>query len=1042
MVCTSGKRRNGRKTKMLQIQLLGSPQLILHGKIVTALSSAKSLALFYYLALHDRPQSRLALGGLLWPDKSDSEARVNLRQALYQLRQVLPEYVKATRQDVQLVRSVEVMVDVQLFESELKSGLAGDIQRLQTAVDYYQGDFLSGFFVDEAPGFEEWQLMERERLRSLAIQAMHQLSAYYVQQHLVGPGLLVARRLINIEPWREESHQLLMRLLAWDGQIRAALVQYEQCRQLLADELGVEPSPETQALFAQIQAREIKSQQVVFQEAREPTIERPSRPAIMVPLGMTKPHTVFIGREHELEVMAELLARPETRLLTVVGPGGMGKTRLTLTLVEYCLADSAFTREVYFVPLEGIEADGDVTVADQISLTIARMMDLSLTTGESSPSHHLLTVLRQRKLLLVLDNFEHLLVGAEWVASLIQEAPEVQVVITSRERLNLYGEQILTLRGLSLPMADEVWETAVRADALQLFIHAAQRVRPDFQPVAAEQQAMIQLCRFLNGMPLAIELSAAWVETLSVVDILAELQQDLDMLTTDMLDVAARQRSIRQVFAYAWQRLLVEEQQVLAALSLFRGGFTRTAAQQVGLTQLHSAAAMRLLAELVQKSWLYFDRTHNRYEMHGLLRQFVREKLALDSAEESAVYQRHSAFFCQFLQERISAFISPQQQVVLVETEADIENIRHAWQWATLQGELANIEAAFAGLFHFYDIRSWFREGERVFRETAVSLSPPQTLAERKLLAQLQARQGWFAFHLGQHQRSFMLLQNSLTELEKLGARNEGIFNYNYLGAVLRHQGRYERANFFVLKALEMAQAIGDRYQASISFNILGQTVSLQGDYTLARYYCREGLRLKRALGDQRGVTYSLTYLGRIATAQGDFEEADELFNESMAISEMLGDQRGVALSLQNLGNVMLADGRSTEAIAVYQQSLAIFRKICNLQGECLCLIHLGEAWAVEGKLTLAEDFIREGGRIALDISSQPGLETAIAAMAMVWQRMGQTERSAAARAFLEKNLPVYDEQMKQLQQGYDSLVPSILPPDAGAFVREYVITI
>ncbi|MCB8946286.1 MAG: tetratricopeptide repeat protein [Ardenticatenaceae bacterium] len=1023
---------------MLQLQLLGSPQITLHGKAETDLSSAKSLALLYYLALHGRPQSRLALGGLLWPDKSDSEARMNLRQALYQLRQVLPDYVQASRQDVQLVRTKGLMVDVQLFEAALKPGLAGDMERLQTAVDHYQGDFLHGFFVDDAPDFEEWQLMERERLRSLAIQAMHQLSTSYAQQHLVGPGLLLTRRLIDIEPWREESHQLLMRLLAWDGQVSAALAQYEQCRQLLADELGVEPSQETQALFAQIKARETRDKEIRPLEVRHNVVvERPLPAPRHTKLPHT--HTVFIGRERELEDMAAVLALPETRLLTVVGPGGMGKTRLTLALVERLLADEAFIEDVYFVPLEGVAADESVSVADQISLAIARTMDLSLTTGEHSPSHHLLTVLQPKRLLLVLDNFEHLLAGAEWVALLLKEAPEVQVVVTSRERLSLYGERVLTLRGLALPERD-VGETAVHADALQLFIHAAQRVRHDFQSLPEERPTLVQLCRFLNGMPLAIELAASWVDTLSVADILAELQQDLDMLATDMRDVAARQRSIRQVFAYAWQRLSVVEQQVLAALSVFRGGFTRVAAQQVALVHTRSAMAVRLLADLVQKSLLHFDRTRNRYEMHSLLRQFLGEKLAQDGVVETAVYQRHSAFFCEFLQERRAAFISPQQQTVLRETEADIENIRIAWQWALVRRDVAGLGAAFAGLFHFYDIRSWFREGERVFRETAVALDPPQNVTERILLAQLRARQGWFAFHLGQHQHSFNLLQNSLVELEYERANDESIFNYNYLGAVLRHQGKYERANFYVLKALEMAQAIEDRYQASISFNILGQTVSQQGDYALAQYYCREGLHLKREMGDQRGVTYSLAYLGRIAKELGEFEEAEQLFNECVAISGTLGDQRGVALGLQNLGNVMLADGRSTEAIAVYQQGLAIFRKIGNRQGECLCLIHLGEAWAVEGKLAMAAEFIREGGRIALDIVSQPGLEAAIAAMAMVWERGGETERSAAALAFLAKNLPGVDGQVRQLPQGYDSLLPSVLPKDADAFVREYVM--
>ena len=1027
---------------MLQLSLLGSPQITLDGNTVTALASAKSHALLYYLAAMDRPQSRLALAGLLWSNKSDSEARMNLRQALYQLRQVLPDYVKATRQEVQLVRAEGLGVDVQLFAAMLKSGLTGDMERLQTAVDQYQGDFLAGFFVDDAPEFEEWQLVERERLRSLAIQAMHQLSTHYMQERLVGSGLLVTRRLLEVEPWREESHQLLIRLLAWDGQMSAALAQYEQCRQLLADELGVEPSPETEALVVQIRAREKEGEPEPLLMRENNVGERPLPSPIAESPTLPQTHTVFIGRERELAEMAALVTQSATRLLTVVGPGGMGKTRLTLALVEKLLEDQSFTDDIYFVPLEGLEIEGNVPVADRISLAIARTMNLTLTTGEEGASHHLLAVLRQKKLLLVLDNFEHLLEGAKWVALLLKAAPLVQVVVTSRERLNLYGEQVLPLRGLAMPGGDERGDMAVATDAIELFIHAAQRVRPDFQLLQEDRAILVQLCRFLDGMPLAIELAASWVDTLSVADILAELQQDLDLLATDLLDVAARQRSIRQVFAYAWQRLAVAEQHVLTALSVFRGGFTRTAAQQVALANTRSSQAVRLLSDLVQKSLLHYDRGSNRYELHSLLRQFVQEKLAEDGVMETAVYQRHSLFFCQFLQERRSAFISLQQQNVLLETEAEIDNIRIAWKWAAAQGDVSCLGAALTSLFHFYDIRSWFQEGERVFRETAVVLPPPTSAAERIFLAQVQARQAWFAFHLGQHQFSYSLLEMSLQQLEKEGARNEAIFNFNYLGAVLRHQGKYSRANFFVLHALEMAQAIGDIYQASVSFNILGQTVSVQGDYVLAQKYCREGLRLKRQMGDKRGVTYSLTYLGRIAKALGEFDEAEQFFNESIAISETLGDQRGMALGWQNLGDVLLANGRQAEAVKMYEQGLDIFRKIGNRQGECLCLIHLGEAKMVGNDLNVAAHLIREGGQLALDIAFQPGLETAISAMAKVWERLGEFDRSAAALAFLQREKALSDEQISLLKSGHEMSVHSNhqLLQDVDAFVREYLM--
>lgn len=1027
---------------MLHLHLLGSPQIILDGQTVSDLSSAKSQALLFYLAMHDRAQSRLALGGLLWPDKSDKEARMNLRQALYQLRLVLPDYIQATRQDVILNRTTDLVVDVALFERELKPGLVGDMEKLQAAVDYYHHEFLSGFYVDDAPEFEEWQLMERERLRSLAIQAMHRLSSYYVQRRAVGPGLLVTRRLLDIEPWREESHQLLMRLLAWDGQITAALIQYEQCRQLLADELDVEPSEETEALLAQIKARNAEDREPKVDVASD-VINHVPMPVMAASSSLPQAPTLFIGRNQELSEMAELIAQPGIRLLSIVAPGGMGKTRLALAYAERALLDGVFVDGVYFVPLEGIEAVNESALADHISLAIVCASGLSLRAEASTLSQHLLAVLRQKRMLLILDNFEHVLAGAGFVSDLLQSAPFLHIVVTSRERLNLYGEQVLTLKGLALPDVEAKDDIVVYTDALQLFIQAARRVRHNFEPQPEERPALIELCHFLAGMPLAIELAASWVESLAVTEILAELRQDLDLLSTELRDVATRQRSVREVFVHAWQRLPLEEQQALAALSVFRGGFTRAAAQQVAFDHTHLPTTLRLLADMVQRSLLHYDRVKNRYEMHGLLRQFAREKLEQTSKGSTNVYQRHSTYFCEFLQVRETAFYSQQQQATLLETEADIENIRIAWQWAAANGEIACLGQALSALFYFYDVRSWFREGERVFRETADSLPLPATHEERITLARLRARQGWFTFHLGQQQESLRLLEDSLFQLERLRAWADTIFNYNYLGAVLRHQGKYKQANVYLLKALELARNFADHYQASISLNILGQTVSLQGDYGLARYYCQEGLRLKRTLGDQRGQTYSLTYLGRIAKALGDYEEAHQLFQESMTISEAVGDQRGVALAFQNLGDVFLAQRRFQESAEMFKQGLTIFRKIGNRHGESLCLIDLGKTKAAAGQLATAAELIREGGQIALDLSLQPGLEATIRAMASVWRQTGDAERSQAALAFLELKQLSPDEQMTQLQ--LEMTKPLILfkslPEDASTFVRDYLIT-
>ena len=491
---------------MLILRLLGSPQIRLNGELLDTLPSAKSQALLFYLALNRGPQSRLTLAGLLWPAKSDAEARMNLRQALYQLHRVLPSHIAPTREHVTLNPQAPQEIDVIQFEVELNAGLMGDMTALHAAVDRYRGDFLAGFYVDDAPEFEEWLLVERERLRSLALQALHQLANYHAQRCELGLALQYAGRLLALEPLREEAHQLMMRLLAWDGQVSAALAHYAHCRELFSSELGVEPSAETAALAEAIRAGQLTSDRVVGQIG-----------SLIIPHQLPPQTTAFIGREHELAALAELNRQEQPRLITITGPGGIGKTRLALAYGERHLSQpdrSIFSDGVYFVPLANLAASPDLSIADQICLTIGHALGLEPehNAGQTAaqPKPALLDYVRDKSLLLLLDNFEELTGGSLLLAEILQAAPQTQIVITSRERLNLYEEHVFALRGLALPepSAQASSDELAQSEAVQLFLSAARRVRHDFQPRPQDYQVLADVCRFLMGMPLALELAA------------------------------------------------------------------------------------------------------------------------------------------------------------------------------------------------------------------------------------------------------------------------------------------------------------------------------------------------------------------------------------------------------------------------------------------------------------------------------------------------------------------------------------------------------
>ena len=468
---------------------------------------------------------------------------------------------------------------------------------------------------DSAP-FEDWAQVVREQLQRQCLAALEQLAEHYEQLGDLSKACDFAWKQVDLAPWQEEAHQRLMRLLALSGQRSAALAQYETCRHLLQQELGVEPSPGTVALYERIRDGEIGERR----EAARPLSGLPRPSSLPVWL------TPFVGRQNALAEIHDRLQDPTCRLLTLVGPGGSGKTRLAAEAIARL--DNAFPHGVYFVSLASLQS------ADHIVPAVAQAIGF-LFQEQEEPRPQLLRYLRQKTMLLVLDNFEHLLGdsepdredGVEIVTALLQSAPGVKVMVTSRAGLNAQGEHILPVPGMGYPeqpLAD--LSAALEYSAVKLFIQDAQRVRPGFEPTGEDLAQVIQICQLVQGMPLGILLAAAWMRMLSPAEIAAQLAaHKLDFLEVEWHDVPERQRSMRAVFDYSWRLLSERERQVLAGLSVFRGGFTYPAVQQVATVD-GAAATLRDLMGLVNSSML--QRTPaGRYEVHELLRQYAEEKL-------------------------------------------------------------------------------------------------------------------------------------------------------------------------------------------------------------------------------------------------------------------------------------------------------------------------------------------------------------------------------------------------------------------------------
>ncbi|MBN1921009.1 MAG: tetratricopeptide repeat protein [Anaerolineae bacterium] len=911
----------------------------------------KAEALLVYLALEsDRAHRRDVLTGLFWPDEPKAHAFHNLRQALSHIRQALPKtgknnetpFIIADRETLRFAMHSDVEVDFKRFEalysacsthSHRRLGACRPcLERLEAAVHLYRGAFLENFPLDGGEGFEDWVLFKREWVHIRVIEALTTLALYAERRGDLARARVLLQKQVELEPWREEAHQHLMRLYVLEGQTSAALAQYEICRQILWEEFAVEPSAETVALLTQIKDFRQRSG-AIFAPVLSPATTFPLMGYVQLPL---EPDS-FVGREADRAALAERLAHPDCRLLTLTGRGGVGKTRLALQVAADAVG--LFADGVFFVPLEALRSPAQVASAISVAMGLPNV-------EQAEALQQLLAHLRGKELLLVLDNFEHVLEACPVLIAVLRYAPGVVLLVTSRERLHLREEALYEVEGLCiLDGLSGAHPPAETCDAVALFERRVQQLQAHFSLTPEVLPDVIRICKVVEGLPLAIELAAAMTAYQSCAEIATHLEQSLDILATSLRNVPERQMSLRAVFDHSWALLTPEEWAVLSGLTVFEDGFTAAAAHAVICENPDTLSA------LVAKSLL--RRTRNgRYGYHATTHAYAAARLAENADRQRQMERRHGVYFAAWLRRELAT--TPDDEA-FSSWEQDRANIHVAWTRAVTRRHWAIIAEMVEAVGLFYRRRGPLDEGIALF-EAALMQLPADAQDLSTLLVRLQIEQARLWDASGHYEQAIVLSQRIIAESSRLSTHElegEGQF---ILGQALQRQGSYQDAEQALNQALALARTSKQRRLESDSLRILGNIAARRGAFDLARQLYEAAAECYTALGHVRGEGAVFNNLGVLLLQVGEYSEARGALLAARARYRSLGDRLGEAKALNNLANVAVEQGECGEALSLYQEALEIHRAMQNAEGRATTLNNLGALFWEFGLYAEAQD--------------------------------------------------------------------------------------
>jgi predicted ATPase/DNA-binding SARP family transcriptional activator/DNA-binding CsgD family transcriptional regulator/Tfp pilus assembly protein PilF len=883
--------RRGTRLEAVRIWLLGDFRVSIGSRTITreAWRLRKAAALVKLLALApDHRMHREEAMGLLWPDSGRRAASGSLRSTLHAARKVLDPnvgslYLASENEALMLCPRGDLWVDVDAFEGAAAAARRSrDPAAYRATLELYRGELLP----DDR--YEGWAENRHEELRRTFLSVLIELAGLYEERGDYGLGVETLHRFLSVEPTSEEAHAHLMRLHAYSGRRQDALAQYEQLARILYRDFGAEPEVTTRRLRDEIA------------EGRFPSLADSPQEGASDPgsHNLPVPRTSFVGRGREMiEVKRSLTT---TRLLTLTGAGGSGKTRLALEVARELA--SSYADGVWLIELAPLS--GPELVVQEVAGTLKTQEQPGSLLLES-----LLDALGEKEMMLVLDNCEHLVDAvARLATSLLDSCPRLRLLATSRQRLGVVGESTWLVPSLSAPGSQETLTVGELEgyESARLFADRASKRHPGFELTPENARAVARVCTSLEGLPLAIELAAAWVGILSAGQISERLEHSLNLLTRGERTADHRHRTLRATLDWGYELLGGPEQALLGRLSVFAGGFTLEAAESVGARGGgEEIEVLELLTTLVEKSLVVAEESWERGARYRLLepvRQYAGEKLEASGSAE-AVRSRHAGFFLALAEEAEPELRGPRQAEWLDRLETEHDNLRTSLSWSSARVPDHRPRIACA-LSLFWYTRGYLSEGRTYLEAVAGSDTVPDTVRARALDGL-----GWIAEPQGDYERARVAYEESL--------------------------GLYRRSN----DIRGVARALGD----------LGSLVLDRGDYEQATSLLEESLTLHRQLGSREDVIGVLDSLGVLASAKGDPEQAISYFSEALVLSRETGNVRRSAASLGNLGITMLVHKDPDRATVMLDESLVLFREIGDISNVAIGLMYSALAALTRG---------------------------------------------------------------------------------------------